>query len=82
MVSPLGVLVALILVSTSDTVLLWVISSSSQVVIVSVFSFIFGIIRLVSRIFHIQLFKSLNLLNGRGLKKVNVEVWLSWWRNN
>jgi uncharacterized protein with PQ loop repeat len=78
----LGVLVALILIAPSGMVLLGVISSWSQVIIVSIFSFIFGIIRLMGQIFHIQLFKSMKLLNGRGLKKINIGMWLSVWRRN
>jgi hypothetical protein len=69
---PLGVLVA-----PSRLVLMGVISSSSWVIIVLVFSFIFGIIRLMGQIFHFQLFKSMNLLNGRGMNKVNTDVWFS-----
>jgi hypothetical protein len=49
----------------------------SQVVIVSVFPFILGIIRWMEWIFRIQLFKSLKLLNVRELKKVNVALCLS-----
>jgi hypothetical protein len=79
-ISPLGVLVPLILVSPDRLVLLGVIPSWSWIIIVSVFSFLFGIIRLMGRIFHIQLFKILILLNGRGLNKVNPSVWVSlWW---
>jgi hypothetical protein len=81
-VSPLGVLVSLILVAPSGMVLLGVISSWSWVVIVLVFPFLLGIIRWMGWIFHIQLFKSLKLLNGRGLKKFNTDMWLSWWRRN
>jgi hypothetical protein len=78
----LGVLVALILVPPNEMVLLGVISSWSWVIIVLVFPFMFGFIRLMGRIFHIQLFKILNLLNGRGLQKINVTMWVSLWRRN
>jgi hypothetical protein len=78
-VSPLGVLVSLILVSPSGTIWLRVISSWSQVDIVLSFSFLLGIIRMMGQIFHIQMFKRMNLLNGRGLNKVNIDMWLSYW---
>ena len=54
-----------------------VIPSWSWVFIVLDFSFL-----LMSRIGHIQLFKCMNLLNGKGLKKVDADMWLSWWRIN
>jgi hypothetical protein len=81
-ISPLGVLVPLILVSPSKLVLLGVVFPYYWVIIVSVFSFIFGIIRLMSHIFHSHFFKILKLLNGRGLNKVKPSVWLSLWRSN
>jgi hypothetical protein len=77
-ISPLGVLVTLVLVSPNSLVLLGVISPWSWVIIVSIFSFLFGIIRLMGQIFRIQLFKTLKLLNGRGMKKVNPCMWLSF----
>jgi hypothetical protein len=76
-VVPLGVLVA-----PNGMVLLGVISSWSQVIIVSVFTFLLGIIQLMGRIFRIQLFKILKLLNGRGLNKINADMWVSLWRSN
>jgi hypothetical protein len=79
-VSPLGVMVALILVPPDEIVFLGVISIGSQVVIVSVFPFLLGIIQRMGWIFHIQFLKSMKLLNARGLNKVNVDVWLSQWR--
>jgi hypothetical protein len=81
-ISPLGVLVPLILLAPNRLVLLGFISPWSWIIIVSVFSFIFGIIRLMGQIFHIQLFKILKLLNGRGLNKVKPSVWLSLWWNH
>jgi hypothetical protein len=79
-ISPLRVIVHLILVSPVRLVLLGVIPSWSWIIIVSVFSFLLGIIRIMGQIFHIQLFKILILLNGRGLKKVNPSMWMSlWW---
>jgi len=77
-ISPLGVLVPLVLVSLDGLVLV----SSWSRIIVLVFSFLFGIIRLMGRIFHIQLFKILKLLNGGGMNKANPSVWLSLWRSN
>jgi hypothetical protein len=77
---PLGVLVTLILVAPSRLVLLGFISPWSWVIIVSVFSFIFVIIRLMGWICCIQKFKSMKFLNGRGLNKVNVGMWLALWR--
>jgi hypothetical protein len=81
-ISPLEILVSLIEVSPNRLILLRVIAPWSWVIIVSVFSFLFGIIRLMGQIFHIQLFKILKFLNGRGLNKVNPSVWLSLWRRN
>jgi hypothetical protein len=69
-VAPLGVLIPLVLVAPSRLVLLGLILSLTRVVIVPVSSFIFGIIRRMGRIFRIQLFEILILLNGRGLNKI------------
>jgi hypothetical protein len=77
---PLGVLVTLILVAANRLVLLGVISTWSWVIIVSAFSFLLGIIRLMGWIFRIQMFKSMKLLDGRGMNKVNISMWLSMWR--
>jgi hypothetical protein len=76
-ISPLGVLIPLVLVAPSRLVLLGLIPALTWVVIVPVSSFLFGIIRRVGRIFRIQLFKILILLNGRGLNKIHpsVRVW-------
>jgi hypothetical protein len=79
---PLGVLVSLVWSSPSWMIGLGFFSTWSWVIIVSVFPFIFGIIRLMGQIFRIQLFKSMKLLNGRGLNKVNIIMWLSVWRRN
>jgi hypothetical protein len=79
---PFGVLVALILVSPSGMVFLGVISSWSWVIIVSFFPFLLGIIQMMGQIFRIQLFKIPKLLNGRGLNKINVGLWVSLWRSN
>jgi hypothetical protein len=74
-VPPLSRLI--VIVDPIGRVLLGVISSWSRVVIVLVFPFLLGIIHRMGCIFHIQLFKSLKVLNGRGLNKVNVGLWLS-----
>jgi hypothetical protein len=76
-IAPLGVLIPLILVAPSRLVLLGVIPALTWVAIVPVFSFLFGIIRLMGQIFRIQLFKILILLKGRGLNKIHpsVRVW-------
>ena len=58
-ITALGVLISLILVAPSRLVLLGMISALTWVVIVPIFSFIFGIIRLMGWIFRIQLFKIL-----------------------
>jgi hypothetical protein len=50
-IAPLGVLIPLTLVAPSRFVLLGVIPSLTWVVIVPIFSFIFGIIRMMGRIF-------------------------------
>jgi hypothetical protein len=52
-ISPLGVLVPLIMVSPNRLVLLGVVSPWSWVIIVSFFPFIFGIIRPMGWVFHI-----------------------------
>jgi hypothetical protein len=81
-VSPLGVLIPLVLVAPDRLVLLGLVlvSSWSWIIIVPIFSFLSGIVRLMGWIFHVQLFKILILLNGRGLKKINPSVWWSlWW---
>jgi hypothetical protein len=81
-VSPLGVLIPLVLVALEKLVLLGLglVSSWFGIIIVLVFSFLSSIVRLTGWIFRIQLFKILILLNGRGLKKINPNVWVSlWW---
>jgi len=80
--SPLGVLIPLVLVAPSRFVLLGVVSAWSRVIIVWVFPFLLVIIRLMGWIFRIQLFKSMHLLNGRGLNKFNAIMWLSMWRSH
>jgi hypothetical protein len=69
--APLGVLIALVLVSPSRLVLLGLILALTRVIVVPVLSFLFGIVRWMGWIFRIQLFKILILLNGRGLNKIH-----------
>jgi hypothetical protein len=76
-ISPLGVLIPLVLVSPSRLVLLGLILALTWVVVVLVSSFIFGIVRRVGQICHIQLFKILILLNGRGLNKIHPNMRMS-----
>jgi hypothetical protein len=70
-ISPLGVLIPLVLVSPSRLVMLGLIPALTWVVVVPISSFLFGIVRRMGRIFHIQLFKILILLNGRWLNKIH-----------
>jgi hypothetical protein len=76
-VAPLRVLIPLILIAHNRLVLLGLIPTLTWVVIVHVSSFFFGIIRWMGHIFHIQLFKILIFLNGRGLNKIHpsIRVW-------
>jgi hypothetical protein len=76
-IAPLGVLISLVLVAPSKLVLLGLIPALTWVVVVPVSSFLFGIVRWVSHICRIQLFKILILLNGRGLNKIhpNMRMW-------
>ena len=80
-VSPLGVLIPLVLVAPNRLFLLGLVlvSSWSGIIIIAVFSFISGIVRLMGWISCIQLFKILVLLNGRWLNKINPSMWLSLW---
>jgi hypothetical protein len=68
--APLGVF---ILVSPNGMVV-GVILALAWVVIVPVSSFLFGIIQRMGRIFRIQLFEILILLNGGGLNKIHPSV--------
>jgi hypothetical protein len=73
-ISPMGVLIPLVLVDPIRLVLLGLIPALTWVVVVPVSSFIFGIVRWMGRIFRIQLFKILILLNRRGLNKIHPSV--------
>jgi hypothetical protein len=70
-IAPLGVLIPLVLVAPSGLVLLGLMPALTWVVVVPVSSFLFGIVRRMGRIGHIQLFEILVLLNGRGLNKIH-----------
>jgi hypothetical protein len=70
-ISPLGVLIPLVLVSPSGLVLLGLIPTLTWIVVVPVPSFLFGIVRRVGWIGHIQLFEIFVLLNNRGLNKIH-----------
>jgi hypothetical protein len=84
-ISPLGVLVPLVLVSPSGLVLWGLIPALTWVVFILVPSFLLGIVRWMSWVGCIQLFKTLVLLSRRGLNKIypRMRMWGShgWWRN-
>jgi hypothetical protein len=66
-ISPLGVLVPLVLVAPSGLVLWGLIPALTWVVVIPVLSFLLGIVRWMSWVGCIQLFKTLVLLSSRGL---------------
>jgi hypothetical protein len=70
-ISPLGILILLVLVSPSGLVLLGLIPALTGVVVIPVPSFLIGIVRWMGWIGHIEVFKILVLLNGRGLNKIH-----------
>jgi hypothetical protein len=76
-IAPLGVLIPLVLVAPSRLVLLGLIPALTWVVVIPISSFLFGIIRWVGQIFHIQLFEILILMKGRGLNKIqpSMRMW-------
>jgi hypothetical protein len=76
-ISPLGVLIPLVMVAASRLVLLGLIPTLTWVVVVTISSFLFGIVQWMGQIFRIQLFEILILLNGRGLNKIhpNMRMW-------
>jgi hypothetical protein len=94
-IAPLGVLVPLVLVAPSGLVLWGLIPALTWVVVISVPSFILGIVRWMGWIVPIQLFEILVLLNERGLNKIHPrmrmwgsdglwgtrkwEGWILWW---
>jgi hypothetical protein len=78
-IPPLRVLVPQILVAPSRLVLLGMVFSLPWIIIVPIFSFLFGIIQLMGQVGRIKLFKILVLLNGRGLNKINPSMWVSFW---
>jgi hypothetical protein len=94
-VAPLGVLVPLVLIAPSGLVLWGLIPALTRVVIILVPSFLLGIVRRVSWVGCVQLFKILVLLSSRGLNKLyprmrmwgshglwrtrKRKVWILWW---
>jgi hypothetical protein len=94
-IAPLGVLVPLVLIAPSGLVLWGLIPALTRVVIIPVPSFLLGIVRRVSWVGCVQLFKILVLLSSRGLNKIyprmrmwgshglwrtrKREVWILWW---
>jgi hypothetical protein len=83
-ISPLGVLVPLVLVAPSGLVLWGLIPALTRVVVIPIPSFLLGIVRWMSCIGYVQLFKILVLLSSRGLNKIypRVRMWGShglWW---
>jgi hypothetical protein len=94
-ISPVRVLVPLVLVSLSGLVLWGFIPTLTLVVVIPVSSFFLGIVRWMSWVGCIQLFKTLVLLSSRGLNKIyprmrmwgshglwrtrTWEVWILWW---
>jgi hypothetical protein len=94
-IAPLGVLVPLVLVAPSGLVLWGLIPALTWVVVIPVPSFLLGIVRWMSWVGCIQLFKTLVLLSSRRLNKIyprmwmwgshglwrtrKWEVWILWW---
>jgi hypothetical protein len=94
-ISPLGVLIPLVLVSPSGLVLWGLILALTWVVVIHVPSFLLGIVRWMSWVDCVQLFKILVLLSSRRLNKIyprmqmwgshglwrtrKREVWIFWW---
>jgi hypothetical protein len=94
-VAPLGVLVPLVLIAPSGLVLWGLIPTLTRVVVIPVPSFLLGIVRRMSWVGCVQLFKILVLLSRRGLNKVyprmrmwgshglwrtrKWKVWVLWW---
>jgi hypothetical protein len=94
-VAPLGVLVPLVLIAPSGLVLWGLIPTLTMVVVIPIPSFLLGIVRRMSWVGCVQLFKILVLLSRRGLNKVyprmrmwgshrlwrtkKWKVWALWW---
>jgi hypothetical protein len=69
-ISPLGVLVPLVLIAPSGWMLWGLIPTLTKIVVIPVPSFLLGIVRRVSWVGCVQLFKILVLLSSRGLNKI------------
>jgi hypothetical protein len=94
-IAPLGVLVPMVLVAPSGLVLWGLIPALTWVVVIPIPSFLLGIVRWMSWVCYVQLFKILVLLSSRGLNKIyprmsmwgshglwrtrKWEVWILWW---
>jgi hypothetical protein len=79
---PLWILVTMVSVSPCSGVFLSGVSPLSLVGVVLFLTLFYIIVVLIRWVFHIKLFKGLNLLNGRGLNKVNACLLLSMcWGN-
>ena len=94
-ISPLGVLVPLVLIAPSGLMLWGLIPTLTRIVVILVPSFLLGIVRRVSWVGCVHLFKILVLLSSRGLNKVyprmrmwgshglwrtkKGKVWILWW---
>ena len=75
-ITPLGVLVPLVLVASSGLVLWGLIPTLTWVVVIPVPSFLIGIVRWMSWVGCIQLFKTLVLLSSRRLNKIYPCMWM------
>jgi hypothetical protein len=75
-IAPLGVLVPLVLVAPSWLVMWGLIPALAWVVVIPVPSFLLGIVRRVSWVGCVQLFKILVLLSSRGLNKIYPRMWM------
>ena len=69
-ISPLGVLVPLVLVAPSGLMLWGLVPALTRAIVIPVLSFLLGIVRWMSWIGCVQLFKILVLLSNRGLNKI------------
>ena len=75
-IAPLGVLVPLVLVAPSGLMLWGLIPALTRVIVIPVPSFLLGIVRRVSWVGCVQLFKILVLLSSRRLNKIYPCMWV------
>ena len=94
-IAPLGVLVPLVLVAPRGLVLWGMVPALTRIVVIPILSFLLVIVRWMSWVGCIQLFKTLVLLSSRRLNKIyprmwmwgshglwrtrKGEVWILWW---